>query len=186
MLWYTREASVAVYVSNIPNIWPLVRENMHVVRGRSDSYITGASRTPRYGRGSQSYGNLSSSKGSHHHHHAAPRVLRTFTTPDSDELELATTTTTTTTYALSAAQSEHSSSAQLEPDETPKHGMTSTVSRRQSRDSDERAINEAMHVGSWNGMNAIGVQVGSDVEVQRRCWDASRFELGKSPVGGQA
>jgi hypothetical protein len=26
MLWYTREASVAVYVSNLPLIWPLLRE----------------------------------------------------------------------------------------------------------------------------------------------------------------
>jgi len=26
MLWYTREASVAVYVSNLPMIWPLLRE----------------------------------------------------------------------------------------------------------------------------------------------------------------
>jgi hypothetical protein len=27
MLWYTREASVAVYVSNLPMIWPLLREH---------------------------------------------------------------------------------------------------------------------------------------------------------------
>src|SRR5947207_7749018 len=26
MLWYVREASVAVYVSNLPLIWPLIRE----------------------------------------------------------------------------------------------------------------------------------------------------------------
>jgi hypothetical protein len=26
MLWYTREASVAIYVSNLPMIWPLIRE----------------------------------------------------------------------------------------------------------------------------------------------------------------
>ena len=26
MLWYTREASVAVYVANLPLIWPLLRE----------------------------------------------------------------------------------------------------------------------------------------------------------------
>jgi hypothetical protein len=30
MLWYTREASVAVYVSNLPMIWPIIREWFHL------------------------------------------------------------------------------------------------------------------------------------------------------------
>jgi hypothetical protein len=32
MLWYTREASVAVYVSNLPMIWPLLREYFPALR----------------------------------------------------------------------------------------------------------------------------------------------------------
>ncbi|KAF2467583.1 uncharacterized protein BDR25DRAFT_205502, partial [Lindgomyces ingoldianus] len=32
MLWYTREASVAVYVANLPGIWPLLRERIHFLR----------------------------------------------------------------------------------------------------------------------------------------------------------
>ncbi|CZT45030.1 uncharacterized protein RSE6_05303 [Rhynchosporium secalis] len=32
MLWYTREASVAVYVSNLPMIWPLLREWFPVLK----------------------------------------------------------------------------------------------------------------------------------------------------------
>ncbi|KUJ15431.1 uncharacterized protein LY89DRAFT_558244, partial [Mollisia scopiformis] len=32
MLWYTREASVAVYVSNLPMIWPLLREWFPMLR----------------------------------------------------------------------------------------------------------------------------------------------------------
>ncbi|EPE32221.1 hypothetical protein GLAREA_07354 [Glarea lozoyensis ATCC 20868] len=32
MLWYTREASVAIYVSNIPLIWPLVREHIPALK----------------------------------------------------------------------------------------------------------------------------------------------------------
>jgi hypothetical protein len=32
MLWYTREASVAVYVSNLPMIWPLLREWFPILR----------------------------------------------------------------------------------------------------------------------------------------------------------
>ncbi|QDS72931.1 hypothetical protein FKW77_008134 [Venturia effusa] len=35
MLWYTREASVAVYVANLPLIWPLLREWMPFLRGSS-------------------------------------------------------------------------------------------------------------------------------------------------------
>ncbi|EOA86357.1 uncharacterized protein SETTUDRAFT_109769, partial [Exserohilum turcica Et28A] len=35
MLWYTREASVAVYVANFPGIWPLLRENMRCLRETS-------------------------------------------------------------------------------------------------------------------------------------------------------
>lgn len=33
MLWYTREASVAVYVANLPLIWPLLREWTPSLRG---------------------------------------------------------------------------------------------------------------------------------------------------------
>ncbi|KAF6829819.1 ubid family decarboxylase [Colletotrichum musicola] len=33
MLWYVREASVAVYVSNLPLIWPLLREWFPLLRG---------------------------------------------------------------------------------------------------------------------------------------------------------
>jgi hypothetical protein len=32
MLWYTREASVAVYVANLPLIWPLLREWIPILR----------------------------------------------------------------------------------------------------------------------------------------------------------
>lgn len=35
MLWYTREASVAVYVANLPLIWPLLREWIPFLRGTS-------------------------------------------------------------------------------------------------------------------------------------------------------
>lgn len=33
MLWYVREASVAVYVSNLPLVWPLLREWFPLLRG---------------------------------------------------------------------------------------------------------------------------------------------------------
>jgi hypothetical protein len=50
MLWYTREASVAVYVSNLPMIWPLLREYFPILRtltpGQKGSFpIQGAGST---------------------------------------------------------------------------------------------------------------------------------------------
>jgi hypothetical protein len=45
MLWYTRESSVAVYVSNLPMIWPLLREWFPALRsltpGQKTSGISG-------------------------------------------------------------------------------------------------------------------------------------------------
>lgn len=45
MLWYTREASVAVYVSNLPMIWPLLREWFPRVR----SWVPGKHSSDRNG-----------------------------------------------------------------------------------------------------------------------------------------
>jgi hypothetical protein len=52
MLWYTREASVAVYVSNLPMIWPLLRQWFPFLRN-----LTPGNRTTSANRG---YGNSSS------------------------------------------------------------------------------------------------------------------------------
>lgn len=56
MLWYTREASVAVYMSNLPMIWPLLREWFPCLRaltpGAGNTYERRARRTTftsRYG-----------------------------------------------------------------------------------------------------------------------------------------
>lgn len=158
MLWYTREASVAVYVANLPGIWPLLREHIRILRDHTNSYITGQSRQPRYGYGS-SYGNMS--KG--------PRSrVRTFTNLDSDEVELGAS------YAKSTAQSVHSSEKKAESSANP----FTNASRRPSQDSDERALNEAM--GAWKGLNTLGVQVDTRVEIQRDDWDGTNLEAGQS------
>lgn len=52
MLWYTREASVAVYVSNLPMIWPLLREYFPMLKAltpgqKSSLSLQGASSTGR-------------------------------------------------------------------------------------------------------------------------------------------
>ncbi|KAF1359565.1 hypothetical protein EJ07DRAFT_166128 [Lizonia empirigonia] len=120
MLWYTREASVAVYVANLPSIWPLLREHLRFLRDHTNSYVTGESRMPRYGYGSQ-YGNLSKHQRSH--------VRTTVTQVESDEMELKDT------YNKSGTQS-------LQPTTKLKGGDLGAAFARSSLDSDERAINE--------------------------------------------
>jgi len=52
MLWYTREASVAVYVANLPLIWPLLREWFPFLRNLSSAQKSYGVRT--YGQGGHS------------------------------------------------------------------------------------------------------------------------------------
>jgi len=149
MLWYTREASVAVYVANLPGIWPLLREHIRFLRDHTNSYITGQSRMPRYGYDSN-YGNFSKPQRSH--------IRNTMTNIESDEMELKDS------YNKSGARSVHSV-AQL-PHGELRSGKTSL-------DSDERAINE---LSSWKGMNILEVQVDTKVEIQRRSWDGTDLQ----------
>lgn len=145
MLWYTREASVAVYVANLPGIWPLAREHIRFLREHTNSYITGASnKVPKYGYGSQ-YGNMSTSKG--------PRSrIRTNADGDSDEIELGLGHL----YAASAEKMKH------DDGRTAQFGAT-VESGRPSEHSDERQLTEGM--GGW-GI----VQVDTKVEIQRENW----------------
>ena len=159
MLWYTREASVAVYVANLPGIWPLLREHIRMFRDHTNSYITGASHPPRHGYSSQ-YGNMSKT--------ARSRV-RTFTNLDSDEVELGTA------YAKSTAQSIHSSD-KPHGNENP----FSNAARRPSQDSDERALNEPL--SDWKDVNVMGVQVNTKVEIQRDNWDGTKLGAGNANV----
>lgn len=146
MLWYTREASVAVYVANLPGIWPLAREHIRFLRDHTNSYITGQSRMPRYGYGSN-YGNLSKHQRSH---------IRTATANvEPDEVELKDS------YNKLGVRSMHSSP------NLPGHESRSA---KTSLDSDERAIND---LSGWKGINVMEVQVDTKVEIQRRSWDGT-------------
>ena len=74
MLWYTREASVAIYVSNLPMIWPLLREWFPFLRtltpGQKSTGPTGQRHYGANGSGMPTVGSmgkptrLSSGKGS--------------------------------------------------------------------------------------------------------------------------
>jgi hypothetical protein len=145
MLWYTREASVAVYVANLPGIWPLLREHIRFLREHTNSYATGASaKPPKYGYGSQ-YGNMSS---------AGPRSrMHTIADGASDEIELGAGHS----YAASAEKRKSA-------DEQRRMPFGATLrSGRTSQESDERALHEG--VGAW-GI----VQVDTKVEIQRDVW----------------
>jgi hypothetical protein len=119
MLWYTRECSVAVYVANLPGIWPLLRENIRFLRTHTSSYHQSNSALPRYGTGT------------------VTRMQRTkqqsTSTPD-DELELGRNTSFAT---KSLTRSIHSTVK-------PKHDDTI---RSGSSDSDVRVLNDGWGKG---------------------------------------
>jgi hypothetical protein len=54
MLWYTRESSVAVYVSNIPMIWPLLREWFPVLLSMTPGHKLSSSTKKGLGYGKNS------------------------------------------------------------------------------------------------------------------------------------
>lgn len=142
MFWYTREASVAVYVANLPGIWPLLREHIRLLRDHTNSYITGASKPPKYGYGSQ-YGNMSS-KG--------PRSrIHTIKDGDSDEIELGVGHS----YAASSEK----------PKSIGERQAHFGVMGRSSQDTDEQALRD-----NWVQMGVV--QVDTKVEIQRDTWDA--------------
>ncbi|KAI6248186.1 hypothetical protein HI914_03123 [Erysiphe necator] len=51
MLWYVREASVAVYVSNLPLIWPMLREWFPTLKALAPRSRANASQTPKFDTG---------------------------------------------------------------------------------------------------------------------------------------
>ncbi|KAK3936785.1 hypothetical protein QBC46DRAFT_357189 [Diplogelasinospora grovesii] len=67
MLWYVREASVAVYVANLPSIWPLLREWFPCLRGLTPGGGTssglGANNSTLTGRGGRGAKNGNSKSG---------------------------------------------------------------------------------------------------------------------------
>lgn len=51
MLWYVREASVAVYVSNLPLIWPMLREWFPTLKALAPRSRANVSQTPKFDTG---------------------------------------------------------------------------------------------------------------------------------------
>jgi hypothetical protein len=161
MLWYTREASVAVYVANLPMIWPLMREWFPILRNLSSR----PSKLPTYaqrdearstqGGGSRHMGD-SKNGGVNVKMHRMSRLR-----------------------SIASLQSEHDARGER-ADEISKEGFDFNVmalgSRRESPDSDERVLqtNGASH---W-GIGDIRTEV--TIEIEREGSDASRRERGET------
>ncbi|CAE7001827.1 hypothetical protein PTTW11_01300 [Pyrenophora teres f. teres] len=144
MLWYTREASVAVYVANLPGIWPLLREHIRFLREHTNTYPSGQSRIP--GFTSQQYGNIS--------HHYKSNHLRTFATLDSADIELA--------YKVKAKLTEVQDSKL-----SVGHTQRGTSQSSNGNEGDVKAGS------SWKGRGLMGVQVDTRVEIQNDKWSRS-------------
>jgi hypothetical protein len=141
---------VAVFVANLPSVWPLMREHIRFLRDHTDLYTTGQSRMPRYGYGSE-YGNLSKNTRSH--------VRTSVINVESDEMELNNSYNGSDVRSLHSPPWLHS-------------GDLRVASENSSLEGDERATND---LSSWKGTNNIKVQVNTKVEIQRDNWDGTKL-----------
>lgn len=166
MLWYTREASVAVYVANLPGIWPLLRELIPFLRSHN-TYPQGSAGLPRY---ASQYGNMSKGNRS--------RIVSTQKEND-DEIELSRRSFSKSTKSM------HSSEKVITEEERVGHFGRKlgdlTHTRRGSPESDERVLNDA---SGW-GKIGLAVHVDKTIEVHRASWDANQG-VGMGVVGVQA
>jgi hypothetical protein len=160
MLWYTREASVAVFVSNLPGIWPLLREHIRFLRNHT-SYPGGTSGLPQYG-------NNSSLQRSRNKSGAALK---------EDEIELSGGS-----FGKSATRSTRSERDRFgsgSDDERIGHfgrigHHIGSGTRKGSPDSDERVLNDSNSTsGGWGKGVNLEVHVDKTIEVQRASWDGS-------------
>ncbi|KAF1995901.1 hypothetical protein P154DRAFT_444480 [Amniculicola lignicola CBS 123094] len=163
MLWYTREASVAVYVANLPGIWPLLREHIRFLRNHT-SYPSNAHQPQ------SQYGNISSAN---HVSNTASRTGRSRTerTGKEDEIELGrrSFSKSTTTRSISLHRGDRDEEERIGHFGRKFDGLTTL--RRGSPESDERVLNGDL--GMWNTKNGL-IHVDKTIEVQRGSWDQSR------------
>ncbi|KAH0537087.1 hypothetical protein FGG08_006089 [Glutinoglossum americanum] len=122
MLWYVREASTAVYVSNLPLIWPLLREWFPFLRSSSPSSVYGrrTHHSVLNGRDPPTNYHLKGSKGSRNTSNGDFDVLDTprgdseecITTPSNPWSKGIHTETTVEVEEISLSELEKSKSSQ--------------------------------------------------------------------------
>ncbi|KAJ9634386.1 hypothetical protein H2199_009044 [Coniosporium tulheliwenetii] len=145
MFWYTREASVAVWVANLPMIWPLMREWLPFLRSMTGS-------KPSYrDRNTDGY---AKSNGRSHNVSASAN-----TQPGAGDVQLAELKSGAKVSAKNASSSSSN-------DDLRKGGFDFEVRkfgrRDRSPDSDERAINQGQQWG--RGMGDIRQETTIEVE----------------------
>ncbi|KAF2118445.1 hypothetical protein BDV96DRAFT_386512 [Lophiotrema nucula] len=153
MLWYTREASVAVYVANLPGIWPLLREHIRFLRNHT-SYPSRSGTNPLQ---NSKYGNLSSAP------QRRSRAAKDVTLVELEEIERGRKSFSKSTRSRSV------------PDEEERVGhfgrkFDLATIRRGSPESDERRLKDPE--GWGHGLN-LEVHVDKTIEVQRGSWDGA-------------
>jgi hypothetical protein len=177
MLWYTREASVAVFVVNLPGIWPLLREHIRFLRNHTSypSYPSRPSHLPQYG-------NISSSAP-----HSSSRARKNGGTIVEDEIELGASRAS---FAKSAGTRSVRSNIkggggdderERERERIPRFGLGLRKGSG-SPESDERVLTDGEGGGSGHGWGKgmhLEVQVDKTIEVQRGSWDNGEGRGGK-------
>ncbi|OCK83826.1 hypothetical protein K432DRAFT_290209 [Lepidopterella palustris CBS 459.81] len=160
MLWYTREASVAVYVANLPMLWPLFREWFPCLRNLS---APRPSALPVYGSNSRSAKNNTNDQGD-----------------QSVHLGYIKSTSQSTGEPITPVESRRPQS-----ERTFDHF---TSNRTDSLESDERVLNEGNFWGGTGNevhiKNDIVVETISIDPETARTEKSLRFEWGQDVLGG--
>ncbi|KAF2682669.1 hypothetical protein K458DRAFT_390591 [Lentithecium fluviatile CBS 122367] len=165
MLWYIREASVAILVANLPGIWPLLREHVCFLRSNV-SHGTGSTHLPRF---ASKYGQSSKVTRS--------RITTRPSPGSDDDIELGPT--------FSKLTSRSMKSLDVSEERKSHFGRKLGDTRRGSLESDERALND-LEGGGWGKLN-LEVHVDKTIEVHehRASRDQSRG-LGMGVTGVEA
>lgn len=164
MFWYTREASVAIWVANLPGIWPLAREHIRFLREHTGSYVTDSNRrTHAYG---SSCGNMSKVTRSHTQTGTFQNV------PSGTDIEMIAAFAKLDMQLIHLSEKPGSSDDQKNGFEIAASAASSRLSRV-SVDSDKRALNQS---SSWKGLGVLEVQMNTKVEIQRDDWDGKKME----------
>ncbi|EON64309.1 hypothetical protein W97_03540 [Coniosporium apollinis CBS 100218] len=146
MLWYSREASVAVWVANLPMIWPLMREWLPFLRsmtGSKMSYNHDQHRTG-YGKSDPRSRNISNHTG--------------LGGPDVQLSDLKSNVNATTRNASTSSSNDDLRQGGFDF-EVKKFGR-----RDRSPDSDERVLNQGQNWGTSKGLGDIRQETTIEVE----------------------
>lgn len=169
MLWYVREASVAVYVANLPSIWPLLREHFRFLRSQLSSYQNGSNRTTALPQHARSRQTRLESSSVHRSSNRKSKMAATATVMElrDDEIELGKQSFDKSVIS-SRRRSNPKPGDEMFGREFRRLGLGTG---RRSLDSDEKVLNEGNAGWAKNGGPNLAVHVDQTIEVTRGSWD---------------